>query len=449
MEPKPQEKARVVKLQIEGEQTSGAGMRDTSAQDRLLDRGRARRRQRVRWALGGLVTLVALVFLVPAASRWFETERTVARDRLQLAPVVRAPFVRDVRVQGQVVAAVSPTLFSPSKGAITLAVQAGDAVQAGQVLAVVENPELRSRLQTGRAALQGAEVARQRQEIEAKQGRLVNQQAIDLAEVRLRAAEREMRRAQDSHDHQVISQHDYERAVDEVDSARVAHRHALDDAALDRERLDFEVQTRQLELDHQDLVVKELQRQVEELTIRSPVAGLVGNLLVEQKEFVAENQPLVTVVDLSALEIEIRVPESYGDDLQTDMAVELTLGSDLYTGVLAAISPEIEDGQVAGRVRFDGEQPLGLKRNQRVSARVILDAREDVLQVRRGRFYESGGGRIGYVVTAEDRLRRRTLLTGASSIEAVEILDGLEEGETLVISDLDPFEGAETVLLVN
>jgi HlyD family secretion protein len=69
--------------------------------------------------------------------------------------------------------------------------------------------------------------------------------------------------------------------------------------------------------------------------------------------------------------------------------------------------------------------------------------------VQRGQFLDSGSGRLAYVVSDDRVARRRQIQTGAYSLGAVEILDGLQPGETIVISNLDPFRGAETVLLTD
>ena len=65
-------------------------------------------------------------------------------------------------------------------------------------------------------------------------------------------------------------------------------------------------------------VVANVQRRVDELTVRSPVNGIVGSVAVQQRAAVEPNAPLLTVVDLSVFEIELAVPESYADDLSRD-----------------------------------------------------------------------------------------------------------------------------------
>jgi HlyD family secretion protein len=99
-------------------------------------------------------------------------------------------------------------------------------------------------------------------------------------------------------------------------------------------------------------------------------------------------------------------------------------------------------------VRFAGDAPADLRQNQRVSVRIVLEEKPDALVVDRGAFFESGGGRVAYKV--DDGVARRTpIATGASSIAKVEITQGLAEGDQIVISSLEPFGRAETVLIRN
>lgn len=425
-----------------------AQIRDTAAQDTVLDDKPQRRR---RWRLASAAVVlagVAAVAISPTLQRFASAERSIPRERLRLATVVIGDFTRDVAVRGRVVAAVKPTVYAPAQGTVNLLVEAGETVEKGAILARLNSPALANELDQQLAILQRLETEVTRQGIEKKQRELRNQQTTDLAEVAIQAAARELRRAVAAWDERLISRQDYEEARDELARARLEYEHAKQNALLERETLTFELKTRALERDRQGLLVEDLQRRVQELTIASPVGGMVGSLAVEHKAAVAENQPLMTVVDLTAFEIEIQVPQEYGDDLALMMPVEITFGRESYTGQIKAISPEVEQNQVTARVRFSDTVPSGLRQNQRVSARVLLESRSDVLKVKRGAFLDSGGGRLAYVVDG-DLATRVSIQTGSVSISEVEILGGLNKGQTIVISDIGGFENADTLLLSN
>ena len=268
--------------------------------------------------------------------------------------------------------------------------------------------------------------------------------ALDLAQVELNAADRENRRAKISIEKHLISQIDLEKAVDDLARAKLSYKHAEQEVSLAKDTLAFELKAAERDLARQQLIVDDLLRQVNELTITASVSGIVGNLLVQQKEAVTQSQPLMTLVDLSNFEAELQVPESYANELGLGMQVELTLGARHVTGTLSAISPEVNNREVTTRVRFDNEIS-GIRQNQRLTARILLENRDDVLQVKRGAFLQQGGthaykvdGDMAYLIDIK---------TGASSINAVEIIEGVEPGDKLIISNYDRFKKAPTLVL--
>ncbi|MCG8454864.1 MAG: HlyD family efflux transporter periplasmic adaptor subunit [Holophagales bacterium] len=210
--------------------------------------------------------------------------------------------------------------------------------------------------------------------------------------------------------------------------------------------LDFELADAGRRLDRQRLVVTELERRVDELVIRTPFDGLVATVAAEDRDVLARGQPVLGVVDLSDLELEVAIPEAYAGEALPGIPAVVRVGETEVPGRLVRVAPEVRQGQVEGRVAFDRGPPEGLRQNQRLSTRLVLDRRADVLRVRRGPFLESLGGRQAYAVEG-DLATLRNIRLGAVSVTEVEILEGVEAGEELVISDLSRFDGATTLLL--
>ena len=366
-----------------------------------------------------------------------------------MATVERGTLIRDVSVQGRVVAAISPTLYSAASGTITLNVEAGERVSEQQILAVVVSPDLNNQLQQARATFQQQSLELERQRIESRQQALEKRKEADLADVALVAAKREKRRADEANAVGVISVIDFEKAQDDLRNAELAFAHASADADLFDERLAFEIRASELAVDRQRLLVANLERQVNELSIRSPVSGIVGDLLVDQRAAVSRDTPVMAVVDLSRFEIDALIPESYADDLAIGMQAQVSVANTTYPAELIAVSPEIVANQVRSRVRFSDQMPANIRQNQRLTTRILLEERPDVLMLQRGQFLDSGGGRVAYVVGDDDFAERRRIQTGGRSLNAVEIQSGLTEGETVVISSLEAFRGAQRVLIAD
>lgn len=417
--------------------TSAPMIPDTSAQDRTV----AAPKRRPPWtAIGATVGLVAVLVSVWA---WAGAGRSVSAERLRFATVERGLLVRDAQVNGRIVAAVSPTLYAASAATIALKTRAGATVKQGDVLATLDSPELRAERDRELASLRGLEADVARQRILAQKARLLAARTADEGRLALQTAQRDAERTARACDVQAIPRADCLRYADAVEAAQVRARHSEADAGLEGQNAALELKSREEALARQRAVVADLERRVTELDLRSPVNGIVGSIAVADRAVVPANAPLMTVVDLSQLEVELEVPETYADDLGLGMKVEVNIGAQTLGGELTSIAPEVLERVVLARVRLDA-QPEGLRQSQRVSARVLIDEKPDVLKVARGPFVETQGGRFAYVMEGDDAVRRPITL-GATAVSAVEIVDGLAEGERVVISGTDLFEDAERV----
>ncbi len=420
-------------------------IRDTSAQDRLVEVKPSRKRRAI-FIGAGVAVVAVLAFVLPQASRLFSADASVSGSRLAFGTVERGLFVRDIAAEGKVVAAVSPTMYATSGGAVTLKVHAGDVVKKGQVLASIDSPELTNKLAQEQSAADAMEVDYLRSQIDAKKKRGELQKAYDNATIDQTSAQRDLQRYQKAFSQGAVPSMNVDKAKDEVEKARITLEHAKADLSNDGASLDFDIKSKKLAHDRQVLLVKDLQRQVDELNVKSPVDGQVGQLFIAERATVAKDAQLLSVIDLSKLEVEMKVPESFARDLGIGMAGEISGNGNTWKGLVSAISPEVVNGEVAARLRFDGDTPKQLRQNQRLSVRILLDRRDNVLAVQRGSFVDESGGAYAYVVH-DGIAEKHPIRVGASSIDKVEILDGLKEGDRIVISGTDSFKNAARVAI--
>lgn len=422
-------------------------IQDTSATDRIIERHVSKKKLAI-FAGVGVVVLVLLVWLVPGALRLFSAGASVSGSRLQIATVERGSFVRDIAADGRVVAAVSPTLYANAAGAVVLKVHAGDKVKEGQVLAVIASPELTNKLAQEQNNEDALEVAYQQSKIDANQQRSKLQGTFENARIDEQSAARDLKRYEQAFEKGAVSQLDVDRHRDALEKAQIELRHAKSNLGMDDSSLTLEVQAKKLAYERQKLLVADLKRQVDDLNVRSPVNGQIGQLFIAQTATVPKDAKLLTVVDLSALEVQVNVPESFARDLAPGMPAAISGNGQEWKGAVSAISPEVVNGEVVARVRFEGNKPKQLRQNQRLSVRIVLDQRENVLTVARGSFVDESGGRYAYVV--RDGIATKTpVRLGPSSIDKVEILQGLKAGDKVVISGTSNFNGAARVAISN
>jgi HlyD family secretion protein len=420
-------------------------IRDTSAQDvqvSTTEPGRGRRRA----LLVGGAAVVGLVLAFGVAAR-FTGSRSIDAQRLRIAEVTRGTFIRDASVNGRVVAAVSPTLYAPVASTVVFEKHAGDRVRKGEVLARLVSPELESELARERSTLQQLESQTGTARIAASRSRLDARKEADEAQIALRSAERDLQRIERGFKGGALAEIDYLRAQDALKTAQIRWRNAVQAAQLTGTSAGFSVRTSAEEAQRQRLVVGEMQRRVDELNVRAPIDGVIGTTLVADRAVVPVNAALLTVVDLSKLEVELEVPETYAEDLGLGMTAQVQVGAATANATISSISPEVVNRQVLARVRFaDGRQPPGLRQNQRVTARVLIEERPNVLMVERGPFVDNGGGRYAYFVDGGSAVKR-PVRVGATSISAVVLLGGAKPGDRIVVAGSDLFGNAEKISL--
>jgi HlyD family secretion protein len=416
-------------------------IRDTAAQDRALSAtGQTRRRRRtILLVVAGIAIATTAVVVA-----WRGGSRSVDAERVRIAEVRRGDLVRDLSAEGRVISANSPTLYAISGGTVTLRVVAGDTVKKDQVLAEIDSPELRSRLAQEEATLAGLEAEASRAELDGALTRANARKLLDQASVDRTAAARDLERNKRAFDGGAVAQIDVARAQDTLKKSELALAAAQQEFTLQGQGAGLDSRNKRLQADRQRAVVAELQRQVDALSLRAPFDGQVGQVLVAQRANVAANAAVLSVVDLSEFEVEIKVPESFARDLVMGIPAEVTGSSGTFPAAISAVSPEVVNGEVSARLRFKGTQPPGLRQNQRLSARIVLDTRRNVLMVERGPFVEQGGGAIAWVMDGSTAVKR-PVHTGVSSLSAVEILDGVQPGDRIVVSGSDQFGDAERI----
>jgi len=316
-------------------------------------------------------------------------------------------------------------------------------VKQGQELAVIDSPELRSKLAQEQATLAGLQAEASRATLDATLARATAQKDTDQAVIERQAAVRDLERYMRGFDGGAVPQVDVAKAEDTVKKSDIQLEHARKDAMLKAQGADLDARNKRLLADRQRAVVTEVERQVDALTLRAPFDGQVGQVQATQHTNVVANAPILGVVDLSRFEIEIKVPESFARELTIGMPAQLTGGSGQFAGEISAVSPEVVAGEVNARIRFADKQPQGLRQSQRMQARVVLDTRRNVLKIERGPFVEQGNGQA-YVMSGSTAVRRPVKL-GVSSLGEVEILSGLQPGDRVVVSGSDLFGDAEQV----
>jgi HlyD family secretion protein len=404
--------------------------------DRELDSGYIwkRRRRRIGWTLAFLASLIAIGILLPG---WLRP--SVSRALIRTGIVDRGTVEGIVEASGQVVPAFDGVLSSPVEARlVAILKRPGEVVAAGEEILSLdtsasrvelerledqlrkklnEQEQLRIGLEGSLASLNGR-IAAARLDLEALLYRADQSKALRgeglIAEQALRAAEVDAKKARIE-----LEQLEASAASDRRSTAASLAGLDLDLAMLRRDR-------------------DEARRQLHLATTRAPFAGVVTWVSPSVGATVRKGEVVARLADLDSFLVEARVSDIHSARLRTGAAVRVRLGEVVLSGVLASIDPTIEGGAVKFRVALEDPRSSLLRNNLSVDVLVVGETRASALRAPRGPYLQGGAVEKVFVVDRgrPDRAVLREVRLGLSGYDRYEVLDGLSEGDEVIVSDL-------------
>jgi HlyD family secretion protein len=174
-------------------------------------------------------------------------------------------------------------------------------------------------------------------------------------------------------------------------------------------------------------------------TVKATLDGVVTSLVHDAGAVVQENQALATIAADDAFRVEATVSDFYGPQLRPGQPARITSSTNEFLGRVNRILPTAASSSLELFIEFDDPSAPAFHTNLRVDIEIITAEKADVLKVRRGPALESAGVEQVYVVEG-DRAVRRPVRLGMSERREIEIVEGLEPGEEIIISDTSSFE---------
>ena len=414
----------------------------------IVRTGIAEKKRRNRWiiAAAGIVAAAAVTVVVagldPAAP-------AVDRDTVWIGTVERGTFERQVRGHGKLVPENLRWVQARTTGRVeVIHVDPGHRVAADGVILELSNPEIERSAIDAENALLRAEA-----ELESLRVTLISSeldQRARAAEVDaeyigaslLAEANRELSDKGLVSDIQLRSSEAMAQALatrQEIEAQRLEMNSEASRAFLAAQRAEVE--------QHRALYNLRTE-QLDALAVRAGIAGVVQEVPVEIGQQVATGTMLAKVAEPTRLQAELRVPATRARDVRPGQAVSVDTRNGLVDGTVTRVDPSVHEGSVMVEVRLDGSLPDGARPDMAVDGAIQIERLTDVLYV--GRPVQSQeNATIGlYRLEGDGKhaLRVRVEL-GSSSVDTIEIVDGLREGDRVILSDTSRWDEHEKIRL--
>lgn len=200
----------------------------------------------------------------------------------------------------------------------------------------------------------------------------------------------------------------------------------------------------QIDMQEKELAVKE--EALSKMIIRAPSAGIILSMRGKVGEKVDKDRLLIEMSDLTNFKVQGKVDDDYSEQLKTGTKVYVALDDERLPGVIGTVNPVIRDRMIEFDVNLQESNHYKLRPNMDVSLEVVRQEQDSVLRIEKGPAIGRGQEHRVYVLRNGNALERK-IITGLVGETYVEVVEGLSEGERVLLSGISSVEDMDVVEL--
>jgi HlyD family secretion protein len=374
---------------------------------------------------------------------------SVDRSTIWTDSVRRGEFVRQVRGPGTLVPEQARWIVAVTSGRVErLHVQPGSQVTAETVLLELSNPDVQ---------VEGLNAERQLAAAEAELSNLAVTLATQRLEQRSRVAQiqserretlRRLEASRELAERKLIPRMDIQRLEDEAVEVEMR-------LGLERERLelldrslDQRIDAQRRQIDRLRAISEFQHGRAESMLVRATTAGVVQDFTLEIGQWVMPGQTLARVVEPERLMAVLRVPETQARDVSVGQPVSVDTRNGIVPGHVRRVDPAVQQGAVAVEVALDGALPRGARPDLSIEGTIQVDRVGETLFMGRPAYGQANSlVSVWKVVDGGKGAVRVPVRLGLSSVNTIEVLDGLNPGDVVILSDLSAYDAHERIRL--
>jgi HlyD family secretion protein len=379
-------------------------------------------------------------------SRLGSAPPTVTEGSLWVRTVRRGPLVREVRGAGTLVPEDLRWIPATTSGRVSrIVLRPGAPLQPGTVILELDNPDLRQQLTSAALDLQTAVAQLAQQRASLTNAVLAQESAVVDADssYHLALTDLELNRALAAEglvaeftirQKQVVA----DQLKNRLDLARKQLQAAKDNGPLQLAPAEAAVNQRRADVDR-------VSRQLDDLRVKSPITGQLQLVSVEEGQQIGPGTNLVRVSDPRHLKAAIRIAETQVKDVRVGQNVDIDTRNGHVPGRVVRIDPASAGGTVGVDVTLEGPLPAGARPDVSIDGTVELERLASVLFIENsGAGQEPGTLSLFKLLPSGDAVRT-TVRLGRRSVQFVEVVDGLADGDRVILSDMSSFDAFDRV----
>ena len=414
-----------------------------------IPRKTAARNKKIRRIIYGAVVLAAIPLITLGLSRLKPAAPSVDAGQVWPDVVKRGPMLRSVRGLGTLVPEEIRFIPAASSGRVERRLlQPGTNVSADTVLFELSNPELEQQSMEADSQLASAQAAFENRKVELE-STILNQQALaatvqaDYSQAKLTAESNESLYKQGLLPELQLK-------LSRTRAQELATRNGIEEKrlAINTEALKTQLAVQQALLDQARELAKLRRRQLEELKVRAGISGVLQEVLVQVGQQVEPGTNLARVADPKRLKADVKIAETQAKDIQIGQTATIDTRNGVVPGRVIRIDPAVINGTVTVDIRLEGELPKGARPDLSVDGTVELEKLDDVLYVGRPAFGTENSTVSLFRYDPDGKTADRVQVKfGRSSVNQIEILEGLRVGDKVILSDTSQWDNVNRIRL--
>ena len=395
------------------------------------------KKKRIRRILYGSGALLVIILITVGVSRLKPAAPSVERATVWIDTVKRGAMLRQVRGSGTLVPEDIRWIPATTQGRVErIVLRPGAQVKPDTVILEMSNPDLEQAVRDAQLGYQSAQAAyvNRKQELESA---LLNQQSdVASIEASWKNAALQLEAQEKLFKDGLVSEIQLKQSRTAAGELENRLKLAKNRLQIQTDGVKSQLAPQEADVDQRRANYELRRRQLEDLKVKAGMSGVLQEIPVERGAQVAPGANLARVADPSNLKAELRIAETQTKDIRVGQVAEVDTRNGVVKGHVARIDPKSTGGTVGVDVILDGELPSGARPDLSVDGTIQLERLDNVIYVGRPAFGQENSTVSLFKVNADGEAIRTTVKLGRSSVSQIEIVDGLQPGDQVILSDM-------------
>jgi len=411
-----------------------------------IPRPENKKRKRIRQIAIGSGTAVVLAILTIALSRLEPAAPSVDADTLYTGEVAQGELLIQTRGPGTLVPRVRLWIAAQSAGRVEqLLVRPGAIVEADTILMELSNPDLMRQSEEARYGLEIAKATFAEFELGLRSKELDQKAAVAQSRAQYESArlQAEAERAST-----VIAELQVRKSELTAESLKAAYDIQVERLNALGATVEAQIAAQRAKLGQDQNKYERMREQVEALHVRASLAGVVQTVLVEEGAQVQPGANVARVARPDVLMAELKVPETQAKDVLNDQLVAVDTRNGIVAGKVIRIDPAASEGTVQVDVELTGKLPGGARPEQSVDGTIEIKRLPNVLKMGRPTYVQQNSTITLFKLVDDGEYAVRVpVRIGATSVNEVEVMEGLTPGDRVILSDTSAWDDVDRIRL--